>query len=153
MSPREQAITQIQKDWKENPRWKGVRRGYDAVDVVKLRGSVKIEHTLAKLGAEKLTAGPAAPVPVPLNVTACGLPLALSVKLNVALRLPVADGVNFTMTEQVLPGATAVFAQPLVVMAKSPALVPPIATVVRVRLAVPVLVTVSVMAELVVLTA
>src|SRR5579862_7072054 len=54
MSPREQAIAQIQKDWKENPRWKGVRRGYDAVDVVKLRGSVKIEHTLAKLGAEKL---------------------------------------------------------------------------------------------------
>src|SRR5271154_3355025 len=54
MSPREQAIAQLQKEWKENPRWKGVRRGYDAVDVVKLRGSVKIEHTLAKLGAEKL---------------------------------------------------------------------------------------------------
>jgi len=54
MSPREQAIAQLQKDWKENPRWKGVRRGYDAIDVVKLRGSLKIEHTLAKLGAEKL---------------------------------------------------------------------------------------------------
>ena len=54
MSRREQEIAQLQNDWKENPRWKGVKRGYDAVDVVKLRGSVKIEHTLARLGAEKL---------------------------------------------------------------------------------------------------
>src|SRR5258706_13494601 len=54
MSLREQAIAQLQKEWKENPRWKGINRGYDAVDVVKLRGSVKIDHTLARLGAEKL---------------------------------------------------------------------------------------------------
>src|SRR5258706_156920 len=54
MSLREQQIAQLQKDWSQNPRWQGIKRGYDAVDVVKLRGSVRIEHTLAKLGAEKL---------------------------------------------------------------------------------------------------
>jgi len=54
MSRREQEIAQLQKDWTQNPRWKGIKRGYDAVDVVKLRGSLKIEHTLAKVGAEKL---------------------------------------------------------------------------------------------------
>jgi isocitrate lyase len=54
MSQREQAIAALQQDWKTNPRWKGIKRGYDAVDVVKLRGSVKIEHTLAQQGAEKL---------------------------------------------------------------------------------------------------
>jgi isocitrate lyase len=45
---------EIKKDWAENPRWKGVKRGYSAQDVTRLRGSVKIEYTLAKLGAEKL---------------------------------------------------------------------------------------------------
>ena len=54
MSRREQEIAHLKKDWAENPRWKGVKRGYTAADVVRLRGSVKIEHTLAKLGAEKL---------------------------------------------------------------------------------------------------
>ena len=54
MSQGEQEIAQLQKDWSQNPRWKGVKRGYDAVDVVKLLGSLKIEHTLAKVGAEKL---------------------------------------------------------------------------------------------------
>jgi isocitrate lyase len=44
----------IKKDWAENPRWKGVKRGYGAEDVARLRGSVQIEHTLARLGAEKL---------------------------------------------------------------------------------------------------
>jgi isocitrate lyase len=47
-------IESIKKDWAENPRWKGVKRGYSAQDVVRLRGSVLIEHTLARLGAEKL---------------------------------------------------------------------------------------------------
>jgi isocitrate lyase len=50
---REQEITALKKDWAENPRWTGLKRGYTAEDVVRLRGSVKIEHTLAKLGAEK----------------------------------------------------------------------------------------------------
>jgi isocitrate lyase len=38
----------------QQPRWKGVKRGYSAADVVRLRGSLPIEHTLAKRGAEKL---------------------------------------------------------------------------------------------------
>jgi isocitrate lyase len=44
----------LKKDWAENPRWKGIQRGYTAEDVVRLRGSLPIEHTLAKRGAEKL---------------------------------------------------------------------------------------------------
>jgi len=44
----------LQKDWNENPRWKGIKRGYSADDVVRLRGSVPVEHTLAKRGAERL---------------------------------------------------------------------------------------------------
>jgi len=51
---REQQIAALEKDWAENPRWKGVKRGYTAADVVRLRGSLAIEHTLAKRGAEKL---------------------------------------------------------------------------------------------------
>ncbi|MEE8615747.1 MAG: isocitrate lyase, partial [Roseateles sp.] len=51
---REQQIAALEKDWAENPRWKGITRGYTAADVVRLRGSVEIEHTLAKRGAEKL---------------------------------------------------------------------------------------------------
>ncbi|OFL67865.1 MULTISPECIES: isocitrate lyase [unclassified Brevibacterium] len=44
----------IQKDWDENPRWKGIDRDYTAEDVVKLRGSLIEEHTLARHGAERL---------------------------------------------------------------------------------------------------
>ncbi|MEP7063519.1 MAG: isocitrate lyase [Betaproteobacteria bacterium] len=44
----------LKKDWSENPRWKGIRRAYSADDVVRLRGSLAIEHTLARRGAEKL---------------------------------------------------------------------------------------------------
>jgi isocitrate lyase len=44
----------LKKDWAENPRWKGIKRGYSAEDVVRLRGSIHIEHTLARRGAEKL---------------------------------------------------------------------------------------------------
>src|SRR3954447_10024257 len=47
-------IQRIKKDWSENPRWKGVKRGYTAEDVYRLRGSVQVEHTLARRGAEKL---------------------------------------------------------------------------------------------------
>ncbi|HJS75861.1 MAG TPA: isocitrate lyase [Burkholderiales bacterium] len=47
-------IEAIRKDWAENPRWRSVKRGYSAEDVIRLRGSVQIEHTLARLGAEKL---------------------------------------------------------------------------------------------------
>ena len=44
----------LKKDWAENPRWRGIKRGYTAEDVVRLRGSIHIEHTLARRGAEKL---------------------------------------------------------------------------------------------------
>ena len=44
----------LKKDWAENPRWKGIKRGYTAEDVVRLRGTVHVEHTLARRGAEKL---------------------------------------------------------------------------------------------------
>lgn len=47
-------IQQIEKDWAENPRWEGIERPYSAEDVLRLRGSVKIEHTLARIGAERL---------------------------------------------------------------------------------------------------
>ncbi|MFZ9429625.1 MAG: isocitrate lyase, partial [Burkholderiaceae bacterium] len=51
---REQQIAALERDWAQNPRWKGVRRGYSAADVVRLRGSLQPEYTLAKRGAEKL---------------------------------------------------------------------------------------------------
>lgn len=51
---REEQIKNIEKDWAENPRWTGIKRGYSAADVVRLRGSVQIEYTIAKLGAERL---------------------------------------------------------------------------------------------------
>ena len=54
MSTRQQEIDALQKDWDTNPRWKGITRGYSAADVVRLRGSFPIEHTLARRGAEKL---------------------------------------------------------------------------------------------------
>ncbi len=51
---REQQAAALEREWSENPRWKGIKRGYSAADVVRLRGSLAIEHTLAKRGAEKL---------------------------------------------------------------------------------------------------
>ena len=54
MTARELDAQRLQKEWNENPRWKGIKRGYTAEDVVRLRGSVQVEHTLAKRGAEKL---------------------------------------------------------------------------------------------------
>ncbi len=45
---------ELQADWQNNPRWKGIKRAYSAADVVRLRGTVPVEHTLAKLGSEKL---------------------------------------------------------------------------------------------------
>src|ERR1700686_952971 len=44
----------LANEWKSHPRWQGVTRGYRAEDVVRLRGTVQVEHTLARLGAEKL---------------------------------------------------------------------------------------------------
>ncbi|MEQ4576141.1 MAG: isocitrate lyase [Gammaproteobacteria bacterium] len=44
----------IQREWDTHPRWKGITRNYSAEDVVRLRGTVHVEHSLARLGAEKL---------------------------------------------------------------------------------------------------
>jgi isocitrate lyase len=44
----------LNKEWKESPRWKDTQRPYSAEDVVRLSGSVEIEYTLARVGAEKL---------------------------------------------------------------------------------------------------
>ena len=52
----EQQVAELKKDWETNPRWKGVKRDYTAEDVVRLRGSMVPEYTLAKNGAEKLWA-------------------------------------------------------------------------------------------------
>ncbi len=49
-----QSISQLKKDWAENPRWNGITRPYSAEDVDRLRGTVHIEHSLARRGAEKL---------------------------------------------------------------------------------------------------
>ena len=54
MTDRKAQAAALAKDWAENPRWKGIKRGYSADDVVRLRGSFPIEYTLARRGAEKL---------------------------------------------------------------------------------------------------
>ena len=48
------AIEQLKREWAENPRWRNTLRGYGAEDVMRLRGTVAIEYTLARRGAEKL---------------------------------------------------------------------------------------------------
>ncbi|MGV0830609.1 isocitrate lyase [Empedobacter brevis] len=53
----QERIQKIQQDWDTNPRWKEVIRPYSAADVIRLRGSLDIDYTLAKLGAEKLWKG------------------------------------------------------------------------------------------------
>lgn len=50
----QERVAALSKDWSTNPRWKGITRPYSAEEVVKLQGSVKIEYTLAKNGAERL---------------------------------------------------------------------------------------------------
>jgi isocitrate lyase len=49
-----QTAEQLNREWNENPRWQGIKRPYSAEDVVRLRGTVEIEYSLARLGAEKL---------------------------------------------------------------------------------------------------
>ena len=50
----EHEAEQLQASWAADPRWAGTERTYTAADVIKLRGSVQEEHTLARLGAERL---------------------------------------------------------------------------------------------------
>jgi len=54
MKPSLPTAEQIKLDWTNNPRWAGIKRNYTAEDVVRLRGTVHVEHSLARLGAEKL---------------------------------------------------------------------------------------------------
>jgi isocitrate lyase len=49
-------ITELRRYWATDPRWSGIERAYRAADVVRLRGTVQEEHTLARLGAERLWA-------------------------------------------------------------------------------------------------
>jgi isocitrate lyase len=53
---RDEQTAALEQDWQENPRWNNISRGYSATDVVRLRGSVQPENTLARMGAEKLWA-------------------------------------------------------------------------------------------------
>jgi len=54
MNSRQLEISHLEQDWAGNQRWKGISRAYSAADVVKLRGSMVVEHTLAKRGAQRL---------------------------------------------------------------------------------------------------
>ncbi len=54
MSNFNERVSQLQENWEIDRRWDGVSRPYSAEDVVKLRGSIDIEHTLARRGSEKL---------------------------------------------------------------------------------------------------
>ncbi len=48
------AASKLAESWATNPRWQGVTRSYTAEDVIRLRGTVHIEHSLARMGAERL---------------------------------------------------------------------------------------------------
>ncbi|HEY8051886.1 MAG TPA: isocitrate lyase [Steroidobacteraceae bacterium] len=45
---------ELKRTWSDSPRWRGVQRGYDAKQVVRLRGTIAVEHSIARLTAEKL---------------------------------------------------------------------------------------------------
>ncbi|MBB3698802.1 isocitrate lyase [Flammeovirga yaeyamensis] len=50
-------IEALKKEWANNPRWSNIERPYTAEEVIKLQGNVVVEHTLARMGAEKLWKG------------------------------------------------------------------------------------------------
>lgn len=50
----DERVRQLQESWEMDERWNGIERPYTAEDVIRLRGSIEIEHTLARRGAEKL---------------------------------------------------------------------------------------------------
>src|SRR5580700_11102817 len=45
---------EIRRNWQESPRWRGITRAYKAEDVVRLRGTIPVEHSVARITAEKL---------------------------------------------------------------------------------------------------
>lgn len=54
MTTANEEARKLEESWKNDPRWKGITRTYSAEDVIRLRGSVQIEYTLARMGAERL---------------------------------------------------------------------------------------------------
>ncbi|PTM59761.1 isocitrate lyase [Desmospora activa] len=54
MTRKNEEAKKLQEDWENSPRWHGINRPYTVEDVLRLRGSVAIEHTLARQGAERL---------------------------------------------------------------------------------------------------
>src|ERR687895_1844577 len=54
MMSTEDEARKLEQEWAQDPRWRDIKRAYSAADVVRLRGTVPIEYTLAKRGAEKL---------------------------------------------------------------------------------------------------
>ncbi len=51
---RQRTAAELEREWTQSPRWSGIRRDYTADDVARLRGSLHVEHTLARRGAERL---------------------------------------------------------------------------------------------------
>jgi isocitrate lyase len=47
-------IDELTRRWADDPRWQGITRTYPASEVVRLRGSIRVDHTLARMGAERL---------------------------------------------------------------------------------------------------
>jgi isocitrate lyase len=54
MATKQERALQLKKEWETNPRWKGVVRPYSAEEVINISGSVQVEYSLARNGAEKL---------------------------------------------------------------------------------------------------
>jgi isocitrate lyase len=50
----ETSVNELERQWASDPRWSGVERPYGAADVIRLRGSIQVEYTLARQGAERL---------------------------------------------------------------------------------------------------
>ena len=90
----------------------------------------------AKLEGEILIVAPVL-VPVPVRLTVCGLPVALSVRVTAAVRVPLATGLKVTLIVQLAPAATEL--PHVLVWAKSAGFMPASARLVRVKAALPVL--------------
>ena len=54
MATRNPDVIELEQSWRTDERWDGIERPYSADQVVRLRGSVKIEYTLAQMGARRL---------------------------------------------------------------------------------------------------
>jgi isocitrate lyase len=54
LNGRSHLATELEEEWRGNLRWRGITRPYSAADVIRLRGTVQIEYTLARLGADRL---------------------------------------------------------------------------------------------------